>query len=81
MKKSIPRLRTISRSRPSSSNQPRKKATSKPAAIVPSVLYLTNRLELDLVKLAMHLATIAWFAATPLWMGRKKPPAEQAVIP
>ena len=40
--------------------------------IVPSVLYLAGRIDLDESKWALLAATIAWFIATPLWMGRKK---------
>ena len=39
--------------------------------ILPSFLYLAGRLDLDRVKLMMLIATIVWFVATPLWMGRK----------
>jgi purine-cytosine permease-like protein len=40
--------------------------------VVPGVLYLLGRVELDQVKYVMLSATAAWFAATPLWMGLKK---------
>jgi Na+/H+ antiporter NhaA len=40
--------------------------------IVPSVLYLTGRIDLDQSKWALLAATIAWFIATPLWMGKKE---------
>ena len=42
------------------------------ATVLPSVLLLTGRMELDDVKSAMLVATIVWFVATPLWMGREK---------
>ena len=38
--------------------------------ILPPVLYFTGHVELDAVKLWMLVATIAWFAATPVWMDR-----------
>ena len=38
--------------------------------ILPPVLYFTGLVELDAVKLWMLVATIAWFAATPVWMDR-----------
>jgi len=42
------------------------------ATIVPSVLFLIGRWDLHLANLAMHLAMVAWFAVTPLWMGVAK---------
>jgi hypothetical protein len=42
------------------------------ATILPPVLFLTGHMTLDQLKLAMLAATIVWFAATPLWMGRSK---------
>ncbi|QEG37668.1 hypothetical protein [Bythopirellula goksoeyrii] len=44
------------------------------ATIVPSVMFLTGSLDLSQTKLAMLIATIVWFIATPLWMGQ---PPEQ----
>ena len=41
------------------------------ATIFPSILYFLGAIELDLSKWIMLLATIVWFIATPLWMGRK----------
>ncbi len=41
------------------------------ASIVPSILYFTDRMSLDRMKLVMLIATVVWFIATPLWMGRK----------
>jgi hypothetical protein len=38
--------------------------------ILPSLLYLFGQLELATVHWLMLLATIVWFAVTPLWMGR-----------
>ena len=38
--------------------------------ILPPVLYFTGHVELDAVKLWMLVATVAWFAATPVWMDR-----------
>jgi hypothetical protein len=43
--------------------------------ILPSVLYLFNILSLDACKWVMLCATITWFVATPLWMGREVEPA------
>jgi hypothetical protein len=40
------------------------------ATILPSVLLLANVLSLDQTKWIMLAATLAWFIATPLWMGR-----------
>jgi hypothetical protein len=39
--------------------------------IVPSFLFLVNRMGLEHVKLWMLGATIVWFVVTPLWMGRE----------
>lgn len=44
------------------------------ATIVPSVMFLAGSLDLSQTKLAMLVATIVWFIATPLWMGQ---PPEQ----
>ncbi len=41
------------------------------ATLLPSVLFLTGRLQLDGVKLWMVSTTVIWFAVTSLWMGRK----------
>jgi hypothetical protein len=38
--------------------------------ILPPVLFFTGHMDLDATKLWMLIATIAWFAATPLWMNR-----------
>ena len=38
--------------------------------ILPPVLYFTGHVELDVMKVWMLAATIAWFAATPVWMDR-----------
>lgn len=43
--------------------------------ILPSVLYLFGVLSLDSCKWMMLCATVAWFVATPLWMGREVTPA------
>lgn len=34
-------------------------------------LYFLGRLELDTVKIGALVATVLWFATTPLWVGRK----------
>lgn len=39
---------------------------------LPSVLYLAGRMSLDQSIFWFNVATIVWFAATPLWMGRAK---------
>ena len=38
------------------------------ALTVPSVLFLAGRLELNMVKWLMLLATIVWFVTASLWM-------------
>jgi len=40
------------------------------ATILPPVLFFTGQMSLDATKLWMLVATIAWFAATPVWMDR-----------
>ena len=35
------------------------------------ILFFAGRLSLERTKLWMLIATIAWFAVTPLWMGRR----------
>jgi hypothetical protein len=39
--------------------------------ILPPVLYFSGAMELTAVKSWMLASTVAWFAATPLWMGKK----------
>lgn len=36
--------------------------------ILPSILFLVGRLELDTVKWTMLLATVVWFVSASLWM-------------
>ena len=36
--------------------------------ILPSCMFLTGAMELDAVKTAMLVGTVAWFVATPFWM-------------
>ena len=38
--------------------------------ILPPVLFFTGHLDLDATKRWMLVATIVWFAATPVWMDR-----------
>jgi hypothetical protein len=45
------------------------------AVLLPAFLYFFDAMSLERVKLAMLIATIVWFIATPLWMGRAKPAA------
>jgi hypothetical protein len=41
--------------------------------IVPPLLFFAGRIDLDSTKWWMLAATVAWFAATPLWMDRPEP--------
>lgn len=41
--------------------------------ILPSVLYLFDVVSLPACKWSMLIATVVWFVATPLWMGRAGP--------
>jgi hypothetical protein len=38
--------------------------------ILPPILFFAGRIDLDSMKSWMLVATVAWFAATPLWMDR-----------
>ena len=40
--------------------------------ILPSILFLAGRIDLDDSKQWLLVATLAWFVATPLWMGREE---------
>lgn len=42
------------------------------ATIASSILFVMDRISLDQSKLILGLATVVWFVATPLWMGRPK---------
>ena len=39
--------------------------------ILPPLLFFVDRMDLDQTKLWMLVATVAWFAATPVWMDRE----------
>lgn len=41
------------------------------ATLLPAVLFFRDALGLEATKLWMLAATVAWFAATPFWMGRE----------
>lgn len=40
------------------------------ATVVPSLAFFAGRITMEQMKIAMNVATIAWFVATPFWMGR-----------
>lgn len=40
--------------------------------IVPSILFLTGTISLEASKNWLLAATVLWFVATPLWMGREE---------
>jgi hypothetical protein len=44
------------------------------ATIVPSVVYFCGWIDLHDMQWLMFLATVGWFVATPLWMGRERTP-------
>jgi hypothetical protein len=46
--------------------------TALVGTILPAILFLAGRMELATSKHWLLAATILWFAATPLWMGREK---------
>lgn len=39
--------------------------------IAPAILYAGGQVTLDQTKMWMLVATVVWFAAAPLWMGRR----------
>ncbi len=47
------------------------------ALTLPSVLFLAGRLELNMVKWLMILATIVWFVTAALWMWKDNGDAQQ----
>ena len=47
------------------------------ALTLPSVLFLAGRLELDMVKWLMILATIVWFVTASLWMWKDNGDGQQ----
>lgn len=49
--------------------------------VLPPILFLMGRLELDGCNQAMLLATVVWFIVTPFWMGREDVvPHEETVV-
>ncbi|MFZ2147081.1 MAG: hypothetical protein WAV28_07665 [Sedimentisphaerales bacterium] len=49
------------------------------ALTLPSIIFLAGRLELDMVKWIMLLATIVWFVAATPWMLKDKDADRQDV--
>jgi hypothetical protein len=49
------------------------------ALTLPSVLFLAGRLELDMVKWLMILATIVWFVTASLWMWKDNGDGQQEI--
>ena len=45
--------------------------------ILPSILFYSGQIELGGLKTAMLIATVLWFSATAMWMGREQTPAER----
>ena len=45
--------------------------------ILPSILYYTGQLDMSQLNKAMLIATILWFVATSMWMGREKSAADE----
>ena len=42
------------------------------ALIVPSIMFLAGRMELDQVKKLMLIATVVWFVTATMWMWPKE---------
>lgn len=38
--------------------------------ILPSIIFLAGKVEMDPMKTGMLVATAVWFTVAPLWMGR-----------
>jgi len=47
------------------------------ALTLPSILFLVGRLELNMVKWIMLLATIVWFVTASLWMWKDNGDGQQ----
>ena len=45
--------------------------------VVPAILYLMGRMELDQVKLVMLIMTIIWFILASLWMWKNDAKAQE----
>ena len=41
------------------------------ATVLPSVIFMAGKMDLDRVKLWMNASMVVWFVVTPLWMERK----------
>jgi hypothetical protein len=50
------------------------------ATVAPAFVYFAGRITMEQMKMAMDVAMIVWFVATPLWMG-KAPQAPTAAEP
>lgn len=48
------------------------------ALTLPSIIFLSGRMELDMVKWLMLLATIVWFVAATPWMWKDNSADQQA---
>ena len=46
--------------------------------ILPSMMFLAGRIDLEQSKLTLLIATVGWFVFTPLWMGRQPSAPENA---
>jgi hypothetical protein len=45
--------------------------------ILPAILFYQGRIELGGLKWAMLVATLLWFTATSMWMGRETPDPQE----
>jgi len=41
---------------------------------LPAILYLTGKIEMETLARIILIASLVWFAVTPLWMGRESGP-------
>jgi hypothetical protein len=53
------------------------------ALVLPSILFLAGRMDLDTVKWIMVLASIVWFVSATPWMWKEpgEPDKEEVIVP
>lgn len=52
------------------------------ANIIPSIMYLSGRMELDAMKRATLAATVAWYVVATFWIyGTKPSEIDEPVVP
>ena len=51
------------------------------ATVLPSLFYFSSAIGHDTTKTTTLIATLVWFATTPLWMGRPSDIEPEEVVP